>query len=811
MSTLLADIRFGARMLLKSPTMTVIALLALTLGIGANTAIFSVVNAVLLRTFPYSNPEQIVLVWEKRQGGRTDQNVINPGNFADWKQQNQVFTDMAMFFDRTFNLTNDGEPEELPGQFAVTNLFSVLGSNAALGRTFIAEDDREGQPRVAVISYGLWQRRFGADNNIIGRKITLNEQPTTIVGVMPAEFGWHIRRGTQASKPADIWIPMRISNEMLMRRGRFASSVARLKPGVTIEQAQREMDTIGARLSQQYPDFNTNWGVNVVPLRKQVTGEIRRPLLMLLGAVGFVLLIACANVANLLLARASARRKEIAVRTGLGASRWRIARQLLTESVMLSVVGGALGVLLAWWGTKALVALSPPALIDLKRVSVNVPVLLFTLGLSVITGIVFGLVPSLEATRFNLHNSLKEGGKNVGGSSGGHHVRSLFVVTQVALALVLLVGAGLLVKSLNRLQAVAPGFNPENLLTVRVSLPFAKYEEEEKRINFFKQAVERMKTIPGVEAAGVVNTAPFTGLYPGTNLDIEGQPPLPPGQELNTGVYVTDRSYFDTMQIPLKHGRLFNEQEVTEMRHVVVVNEEFVRKNLKGEDPLGKRIMVYMKDEPPPTEIIGVVGDSKHVGLDVGVEPMVYWPHPELVYTGMTLMLRTKGDANAVASAARNVIHSLDPQQPVGEVSTMEQLLSTSVARSRFSTWLLTVFSLVALAMSVVGIYGVMSYSVLQRTHEIGVRMALGAQRFDVLKLVVKKGIVLGLVGVAAGLVASFLLTRLISTLLFEVTATDAVTFAAVSVGLFLVTLIACYVPARRATRVDPLKALRYE
>ena len=811
MATLLTDIRFGARMLLKSPMMTVIALLALTLGIGANTAIFSVVNAVLLRTFPYSNPEQIVLVWEKRQGGRTDQNVINPGNFVDWKQQNQVFSDMAMFFDRSFNLTNEGEPEEVPGQFAATNLFSVLGTNAALGRTFIAEDERQGQPRVAVISYGLWQRRFGGDSNIVGRKITLNEQPAIIVGVMPAEFGWHIRRGTQASKPADIWIALRPSNEMLMRRGRFASSVARLKPGVTVEQAQRDMDTINARLVQQYPDFNTNWGVNVVPLRTQVTGEIKRPLLMLLGAVGFVLLIACANVANLLLARASARRKEIAVRTGLGASRLRIARQLLTESVMLSIIGGAIGVLVAWWGTKALVALSPPALIDLKSVGVNLPVLMFTLGLSVITGMVFGLVPSLVATRFDLHHSLKEGGKNIGGSSVGHFVRSLFVVIQITLALVLLVGAGLLLRSFNRLQAVAPGFNPQNLLTVRVSLPIAKYEEEQKRILFFKQAVERMKAVPGVEAVGIVNTAPFSGLYPGTNVDIEGQPVLPSAQGLNTGVYVTDVGYFQTMQIPLKKGRLYNEQEATEMRHVVLVNEEFVRKNLKGEDPLGKRITVWMKDEPVPTEIIGVVGDSKHVGLDVGVEPVVYWPHPELVYTGMTLMLRTQGDASAFASAARNVIHSLDPQQPVGEVSTMEQLLSTSVARSRFSASLLTVFSIVALVMAAVGIYGVMSYSVLQRTHEIGVRMALGAQRFDVLKLVVKKGVVLGIIGVAAGVIASYLLTRLLSTLLFEVTATDTATFVAVSAGLFLVTLLACYIPARRATRVDPLKALRYE
>ncbi|HET9710726.1 MAG TPA: ABC transporter permease, partial [Pyrinomonadaceae bacterium] len=758
-------------------------------------------------TFPYSDPERLVLVWEKRQGARTDQNVINLGNFSDWKEQNQIFTDMAVFFDRTFNLTSDGEPEEVPIQFGTTNLFSVLGTNALLGRTFVNDD--QGQPRV-VISYGLWQRRFGGDGNIIGHQITLNEKVNTIIGVLPANFGWHIQKGTQASKPADIWVPFQITNELRQRRGRFASAVARLKPGVSMDQAQREMDTIGARLAQQYPEFNATWGVNVVPLRTQFTGEIRRPLYILLGAVGFVLLIACANVANLLLARASARRKEIAVRAGLGASRWRIARQLLTESVMLSLAGGALGVLVAWWGTKALVALSPPALIDLKRVGVSVPVLAFTLGLSLLTGIVFGLVPSLEATRFDLQDSLKEGGKNVGGTSGSHRVRSLFVVTQVALALVLLVGAGLLVKSFNRLQSVDPGFDANNLLTMRVTLPFAKYQEDSKRIEFFKKALEQMRAIPGVEATGAINSAPFTGLYPGTNVEVDGQK-LPPGEELKTGVCVTDANYFATMQIPLKQGRMYTEQEATEMRHVVLVNEEFVRKNLGGQNPIGKRLTIYMKDDNVPTEIIGVVADHKHLALDVPVEPMVYWPHAELVYTGMTLMLRTRGDAAAIAPAARNVIRSLDPQQPIGEVATMEKLLSTSVARSRFSASLLTVFSFVALVMAAVGIYGVMSYSVLQRTHEIGVRMALGAQRFDVLKLVVKKGIVLGIIGVAAGLAASFVLTRLISTLLFEVTATDAATFTAVSVGLFLVTLIACYVPARRATRVDPLKALRYE
>ena len=810
MTTLIADIKFGVRVLLKSPMMTFVALFALTLGIGATTAIFSVFNAVLLRSFPYKDPEQLALVWEKRQGGRTDQNVINLGNFSDWKEQNRVFSDMAAFLDVSRNLTSNGEPEEITGQLATTNLFSVLGTNPILGRTFADNDGREGDPRVIVVSYGLWQRRFGGDAQIVGKQILVNEQPATIIGVMPDTFGWHIRRNSRARKPADIWMPLQITNDLRERHGRFASAVARIKPGVTMDQAQQEMQTIGARLAQQYPDFNTNWNVNVVPLRTQMTGELRRPLWILFGAVAFVLLIACANVANLLLARASARRKEIAVRAGLGANRWRIVRQLLTESVILSLLGGTLGVLVAWWGTRALVALSPPALADLKSVSVNLLVLGFTLGVSVLTGLVFGLVPAFVATRFNLHGSLKEGGKSVGGSTGSHLLRSVFVVVQVALALVLLVGAGLLVKSLSRLQAVDTGFNPSSLLAVRVNVLPRKYDTDEKRISFFKQAVEGMRAIPGVEAAGAIDTPPFAGLYSGTNVDIDGVK-LPPDQEFHTGVNVTDANYFQMMQIPLKLGRFYTEQEVVEMRHVVLVNETFVKKNLGGQNPLGHKLTIYMKDENVPCDIIGVVADHKHLGLDVAVEPMVYWPHAELVYPGMTLMLRTRGDASAVAGAARNVIHTLDPQQPIGEVNTMETLLANSVARARFSASLLTVFSFVALVMAAVGIYGVMSYSVLQRTHEIGVRMALGAQRFDVLRLVVRKGIVLGAVGVVVGLVGSFALTRLISTLLFEVTATDTTTFVIVSVGLFFVTLLACYVPARRATRVDPLKALRYE
>jgi putative ABC transport system permease protein len=551
--------------------------------------------------------------------------------------------------------------------------------------------------------------------------------------------------------------------------------------------------------------------VTVVPLRTQFTGEIRRPLFILLGAVGFVLLIACANVANLLLARAASRKKEIAVRAGLGASRWRIARQLLTESVLLSAVGGAFGLLLAWWGTKALIALSPPGLMDLRSVTVSLPVLGFTFVLTLLTGIVFGLVPALEAARFDLNDSLKEGGKNLGGGARSHRLRNLFVVMQVAMALVLLVGAGLFMKSLSRLRAVDPGFNASNLLTMRVSLPGRKYDNDQKVMNFFNQASEQLRALPGVQAVGAINTLPFAGPHSGTSLEVEGQPALPPGQKLSTGICVTDANYFQAMQIPLKSGRLFTEQEAKEMRHVVVVSETFARKNLPGQDPLGKRVTINMKDENVPTEIIGVVGDAKHLGLDIDSREMAYWPQPELVYTSMTFVVRTQGDPFNIAPGARNVIRNLDPEQPIGEVNTMEGLLATSVARSRFSATLLAVFSLVALVMAAVGIYGVMSYSVQQRTHEIGLRMALGAQQSDVLRLVIKQGVMLGLVGVAVGLVASFGLTRLIVSLLFEVPATDPRTFAAVASGLFLITLIACFIPARRAMRVDPLVALRYE
>jgi putative ABC transport system permease protein len=811
MQTLLQDLRYGARMLFKTPAVTLVAIIALTLGIGANTALFSVVNAVLLQSLPYAEGDRLAIVWEHRKSGKTNpQNVINMANFYDWKDQNTVFSDMAAFFDHNVNLTGDGEPEEVPSQLATPNLFSLLGVNAIRGRTFVPDDGATGQPGVVVISYNLWQRRFGGEQ-VVGRKITLNNAQTEIIGVLPPEVGWYIQKGSRIQRAPEIWEPWQIPPDVRQRRGRFARAVARLKPGVTPEQAQNEMGVIAARLEQQYPQFNAQWGINVVPLRTQLTGDIRKPLLILLGAVGFVLLIACANVANLLLARAASRKKEIALRAGLGASRRRIARQLLTESLLLSLIGGTFGLLLAVWGTRALIAISPPGLLNINRVGVSLPVLGFTFVLTLVTGIIFGLVPAFEASRFDLNDSLKEGGKNVGGGSRSHRLRNSFVVTQIALALVLLIGAGLFMKSLSRLQSVDPGFDSANLLTMRITLPEAKYESDPKVLDFFNRASAQIRAIPGVEAAGAINELPFTGPHSGTRLQIEGDPKRPAGQELSTGISVTDGSYFQTMHIPLKRGRLFTDQEVKEMRHVVVVNEAFVLKNFPGRDPLGQRVTINMKDENVPTEIIGIVGDTKHLGLDLENEAMAYWPQPELVYSYMTIVMRTKGEPTAVAGAARNVIHSIDPQQPIGEVSTMENLLSKSVARARFNATLLSVFSLVALVMAAVGIYGVMSYSVQQRTHEIGLRMALGAQRGDVLRLIVKQGMVLGAMGVGAGLLAAFALTRLIVSLLFEVPATDALTFAAVATGLFAITLLACYIPARRATKVDPLVALRYE
>ena len=808
MNTFWQDFRYGMRMLLKNPAFTSVAVLTLALGIGANTAIFSVVNSVLLGALPYKDADRLAMIYESSP--RESRNTVNPANFMDWKEQNNSFSDMAGFVDSRSVLVGNGEPEELPMQFATPNLFSVLGVEAFMGRTLLEGDGQPNQPRAVVMSYGLWQRRFGSDPNIIGRQLNLSGQPTTVVGVMPPNFQWFIRKGSLTAKAAEIWLPFQITSDFRVRKGRFMQVVGRLKPGVTMPQAHAEIKTIASRLEQQFYDFNANWNANVVPLREQLTGDIRLPLLIMLGAVGFVLLIACANVANLLLARGATRQKEIAIRAALGAKRWRVVRQLFTEGLPLAVLGGLFGLLLAWWGTSLLATLSPPELIDLSQVKISLKVLGFTLGVSLLTGMIFSLAPSLESTRLNLTDSLKEGVKG-GSTTGTNRLRSVLVVVQVALALVLLVCAGLLIRSFNRLNSVDPGFNPENVLTMRVVLPGKKYDKDAKVVGFFKQAIERMQALPGVEAAGAISFLPFAGPYSGTNFEIQGLPVPAPGKEPITGVCVTDLNYFKAMQIPLKSGRLFTEQEATEMRHVVVVNETLARKYFPNEEALGKRIKIWMSDEPVPTEIIGIVADSRHKDLDGEIEPMSYWPHPELAFPFMTLVIRTKGDAANIATSARNVIQTIDPEQPVSDVRTLESVLAKSIAKARFSTLLLTVFAGVALVLAAVGIYGVISYLVTQRLHEIGVRMALGAQTSDVLKLVLRNGMVLALVGVLVGLGGAFALTRVMTSLLFGITPTDAVTFGTVSALLMLVALFACYIPARRATKVDPLMALRYE
>ena len=811
------DFRHALRMLQRSPGFTAVAVLTLALGIGANTAIFSVVNSVLIRPLPYHDPAGLVMVWETNSRDPNPHNTVSPPNFLDWQSRNTVFSSMAYIFDERDNLTGNGDPQEVAVQDVSVNFFPLLGVNLLLGPGFTPENGKSGHDNVVIFSYGLWKERFAGDPAIVGKSIVLNGHPQTVVGVAPQNFQWFIKAGSQTGAKPQMWTPFVFPQSWSSHKdiGRFISVVARLKPGANYSQAQTQMTAIASQLEHEYPDADGHWGVNVVPLRDQISGELRPALLVLFGAVAFVLLIACANVSSLLLARAASREREMAIRTAIGASRWRIARQLLMESLLLALIGGGIGVAFAVWGTNALLAASPRNLFDLTTISIDLRVLAFAVASTLLAGLFFGFLPSYISAHSRISETLKEGGRGSSSANRRAFARNAFVVAQLGLALVLLTGSGLLIRSFVRLVGVDPGFDTNHLLTFKLSLPRSKYGTDPLRLAFFQKFLTRMSTVPGVRSVSMENYPPLAGLGAATSVHLLGQPPLAVSDLPVANVRVVGPGYFGTMNIPLRAGRLFNAQELAEEKHVTIINQAFADKYLNPVNPLGQKAVIYMKSLEEsgnqPSEIIGVVGDVHQDGLDTAPEPTVYWPHPELVYSSMTILVRTANDPLALVGAAHTELQQLDPELPMAAVATMDQLLAESLSRAHFTMLLLGIFSAVALILAAVGIYGLIAYSVTQRTQELGIRIALGAQHRDVLRLVLAQGTRLTLLGVAIGLLAALALSRLLSTLLFAVSATDPLTFAGVAALLAAVALLACFIPARRATRVDPIVALRYE
>jgi predicted permease len=800
METVWQDLCFSARMLFKHPGFTIIAVLTLSLGIGANTAIFSIVNAVLLRPFPYQAPEQLVIVGEFVPGGS-----VSYPNFVDWRDDRNVFeAASAVRSNESYNFSGAGEPERLQGRLVSAGFLTLLGIKPVLGRDFLPEDDRPGATPAVMLSYGFWNRTFGSDQNIIGKTITLNNQSYTVSAVTPPDF--------QFSLPADVTIPIGLSAERFKVRGADPgiSVVARLKPNVSQQQTESELNVIYKRLEQQYPDTNTGRHGVLIPVHESFVGSVRQPLLILLGAVGLVLLIACANVANLLLVRASTRKREMSVRVALGANRWRIIRQLLTESLLLASIGALLGILLAHWGASLIASQLPGSIPRLAEANVDLRVLMFTLAVSLVTGLLFGLAPALQASRLNLTDALKEGDR---GSVSRQHLRNVLVVCEVALTLTLLVGAGLLIQSFRRVLQVDPGFESQNLLTMQVSV---SNTDGNQVALFFKQLQENVRSLPGVKSVAISNGLPL-GVANHPVFFIQGRPLPEPGKAPGATRYTVSPDYFQTMGIELIKGRGFNAQDTPSTPMVVVIDEALAQ-HFPNEDPIGQHLS--QSPSGPYYEIVGVVRHVEQYNLDgQGVRtPQLYldfnqipaerWPG---FVRRVNLLTRTDVEPTSLAASVRGQISALNKDQAVFNVRTMDQIVSQSVAPRRFSMWLLTVFAVVALVLAIIGIYGMLSYAVAQRTREIGLRMTLGAQRTDVMRMVIGHGMKLAIAGVVLGLVASFALTRTMKNLLFGVSATDPVTFGLITFLLAVVALLACWIPARRATKVDPIVALRYE
>jgi len=807
MHKLLQDLRYAVRTLLKKPGFTMIAVITLALGIGAGTAIFTVVDAALLRGLPYKSPEHLYHLWESTPQKEFAQREFSYPDYQDY-QKNQVLEGVAAYTGGGAIMSGRGEPERVLAPGASANFFSLLGVEPNLGRTFQPGEDKPGAPRVTVLTYGMWQRRFGGDKAIIGQSLTLNGDSYTVVGVLPASFQF-------AFRPADLWRPYQPTETQLSRRFMHGTNlIGRLKPGVKVEQAQSELSAIAGRIEQEYKESHAGTGLKLVPLQEQVVGQVKPILLVLLAAVGFVLLIACANVASLLLTRSLSRQKEVGIRVALGASRWRVIRQLLTESVLLSLVGGVAGLFVAYWGIAALIAVLPEnqlnALPFLKSLHIDASILAFSFGLSLLTGIIFGLAPALQSSRLDLNEVLKEGGRNTAGAPG-HGLRSVLVMSEIALAVVLLVGAGLMMKSLLRLLQADGGFDPQNLLTMTVVLPPEKYADANRQVAFHEQLKERVQSLPGVSGVGTVDNLPLQGGNT-TRFNIEGDPIPQPGQAIEANFRIVSETYFQTLGVPIIAGRMFDERDKADAPGVVIIGKSLADRVFSGRDPIGRRL-VYTAGQAPPLQVIGVVGDVKIGGLDEQIKPVIYYSYRQAPALGTNLVVRTTGDPTALAAAIRNEIRTLEPDVAIFNVRAMEDLISTSPAAfmRRFPALLISIFAGVALLLASIGIYGVVSFSVSQQTHYIGVRMALGAQTSDILKMVLKQGLTLAMLGIAIGVVAALGLMRLLRSLLYEVQTTDATTFVLVVSTLFCIALLACYLPARRATKVDPLAALRYE
>lgn len=808
MNSIIKDLRFALRGLLKHRAFTAIAVVTLALGIGGSTSIFTVVDAALIRGLPYKSSDRLYHLWEKTPQEKFSKREFSYPDYQDYEKNNVFEGGLAAYTGGGALLSGSGESENVGAPRVSANFFSVLGVDPVLGRTFQAGEDQPNGPRVTVLTYAFWQRRFGGDPGIIGKALTINGESYTVIGVLPASFQFALRNN-------DLWLPYQPTPNQLSRRYMHGTNlIGRLKPGLGPNEAQSDLTVIASRIEQEHNGSHAGTTAYVVPLQEEIVGTVRPILLVLLAAVGFVLLIACANVASLLLTRALSRQKEVAIRSALGASRWRVIRQLLTESMLLSLLGGAAGLLIAYWGVPALISWIPQnqlnAMPFLRSLGLNTGILAFSFGLSLLTGLVFGLAPALQSSRLDLNEALKEGGRQTS-AGASHRLRSAMVVTEIALAVVLLVGAGLMMKSLLRLLQTDVGFKTENVLTMTVVAPPSKYTDPNQQINFNDQLRQRVQTLPGVSGAGTVNILPLNGGNT-TRFYIDGDPVPPPGKETESNIRTVSDDYFNALGVPLLAGRMFDARENPNSPQVVIIGKTIADRMFPGRDPIGKKLR-YASVEEPPVEIVGVVGDVKITGLDEAVKPVLYYSFRQFPSTFANLVARTGSDPNALANSIRNEVRNLEPEAAILNLRSMDEMIAQTPASfmRRFPALLISIFAGVALLLASIGIYGVVSYSVSQQTHYIGVRMALGARPADILKMVLKQGIVLALLGVGIGVFAAFWLMRLLSSLLYQVSTSDVSTFAIVTGTLFVVALLACYVPARRATKVDPLVALRYQ